>query len=117
MRVLVCGSRTFNDYKLLEETLDAIGQEKEINTIIHGMARGADTLGGEYAKSRGIGVFEFPADWKQWGKRAGPIRNSEMLRVGLPDVVVAFWDGWSQGTHHMIGIAKEAGVEVKIVRV
>lgn len=126
MRVLVCGSRHFNNYQLLEETLDGL---KTINTIIHGMAKGADSLGGEYAKIRGIPVLEFPALWNKYGNRAGPIRNAQMLKEGQPDLVVAFLyhvgvqevlyglsdSQYNRGTKNMIKQAQDAGIQTLVV--
>lgn len=113
MKVLVCGSRHFNNYNLLKETLD----ELTITEIIHGAARGADTMGGRYAEERGTPCHAFPADWKKYGKSAGPIRNIQMLVEGKPDLVVAFMGPNSRGTAHMVSIAQKQGVETIIVPV
>src|SRR5688500_1382256 len=113
MKVLVCGSRHFNDYKLLEETLDGIDANTRITEIIHGAARGADTLAGNWADGRvSVGVRSFPAEWDTFGRRAGPIRNYHMLKQN-PDLVVAFIAPNSRGTKHMIDIAKKANIPVK----
>ena len=112
MRVLVCGGRDFEDQELLNRTLDRINEESPISTIIHGLARGADRMGGEYATVHGIPVCEFPADWGTHGRKAGYIRNARMLAEGQPDVVVAFPGG--KGTADMIRQAREAGIEVKV---
>lgn len=93
---------------------DVLGQIR-IDTIIHGMARGADRMGGEYAKVHGIPVLEFPALWNQYGNRAGPIRNAQMLKEGQPDVVVAFRGPNSRGTQNMINQARKAGIPVTVV--
>lgn len=113
MRVLVCGSRHFNDLGLLTRVLDDL----EIDELIEGGARGTDALARTYAEVLAIPVREFQADWNQFGKRAGPLRNIQMLKDGRPDLVVAFLAPDSKGTAHMIKIAKEAGVPVKIVNV
>lgn len=113
MRVLVCGSRHFNNYNLLEKELETI----PITTVIEGEARGADTLARVYAERHGLDVLPFPADWNKHGRAAGPIRNTQMLVEGKPDLVVAFLAPNSRGTKHMIEIAQKAGVEVKIVEV
>lgn len=84
-------------------------------TFISGKAKGADSLGEKYAKEWGAKVLEFPADWDKYGKRAGPIRNQQMLDEGKPDLVVAFPTKNSKGTYHMIRIAKEAGVETIVI--
>jgi len=113
MRVLVCGSRHFNDRKLLDETLARM----EITTLIEGRARGADTLAREYAERHGIHVLSFPAQWDLHGKAAGPIRNIEMLKEGKPDYVVAFLAPNSRGTKHMIEISKKANIPVEIINI
>lgn len=114
MKVLVCGSRHFNDYELLKKTLDEL---PTITEIIEGEARGADSLGKEYGIRRGITVRAFPAFWDKHGKAAGAIRNNQMLSEGKPDMVLAFLARDSRGTKHMIEIAQKAGVETKIVNI
>ena len=111
MKVLVCGSRYFNDYNKLKEVLDDLS----IDTIIHGDACGADRLAGRYGEENNIPVLRFPALWDEYGKRAGPIRNSQMLREGNPDYVVAFLYPNSRGTRDMIKKSKDKGLEVEIV--
>lgn len=113
MKVLVCGSRSFKDYPMLWSTLDGY----DISELINGGAAGADTLGAKYAISNNIPVRTFYADWRTYGKRAGIIRNEAMLREGTPDGVIAFWDGKSRGTKHMIDLATSLGYEVRIIYV
>ena len=113
MRVLVCGSRHFQNYELLKETLNAYS----ITSIIHGCARGGDTLAGQYGREMGIPISEFPAQWDTFGRRAGSIRNAQMLREGRPEMVVAFRGPNSRGTQNMIDQATKAGVEVRIIDV
>jgi hypothetical protein len=110
MRVLVCGSRTFNDYEFARRVLSSFG----ITSIVHGGALGADSCGARYAEEIGVPCIAFNADWGTYGRRAGPIRNERMLREGTPDLVVAFWDGKSPGTQNMIGLAKAAGVRTEV---
>ena len=110
MKVIVAGSRSFKDYEVLCKTLD----EMEITNIISGGARGADKLGERYAKERGISLEQYPAHWDRYGNQAGFIRNVEMAENA--DALVAFWDGFSGGTLHMITVAKERGLQVKVVR-
>ena len=81
--------------------------------ILSGMARGADSLGVQYAAEKGILVQKYPADWNKYGRRAGMVRNRQMLEDA--DALVAFWDGVSHGTANMITIAKEAGIPVRVV--
>jgi hypothetical protein len=84
--------------------------------VVHGAAKGADTIAGEIAEEMDIVVRTFPADWKKWGKAAGPIRNQEMLMEGKPDMVLAFHNNIdaSKGTKHMVQIAERAGIQVLI---
>lgn len=111
MRVLVCGSRHFNDYEKLKEVLNAY----RITSIVHGGARGADTLAGRYGNEVSIPVQVFPADWNTYGRRAGPIRNRRMLTEGLPEMVIAFRGPNSRGTQNMIDQSMKAGIEVRII--
>lgn len=114
MRVLVCGGRDYADRAKLNEVLDEIGSTVKWDIfIIEGEASGADTLAREWAKSRGMGLGRYPADWNKHGKAAGPIRNKQMLDEGEPDLVVAFPGG--RGTANMIEQAERAGVPVRKV--
>lgn len=110
MRVLVTGGRDFNDLALLEMTLDAIHATNVIAVLIHGAASGADSLAGEWAVRNGIELIACPADWKRYGRRAGPLRNRQMLDLS-PDLLVAFPGG--RGTADMIAAAKERGVPIQ----
>ena len=106
-RVLVCGGRDFADYEMLSEALDAL---MPVAVIIHGGAKGADRLAGQYAESHQIEQWAFPALWEKYGKGAGPVRNAQMLREGKPEIVIAFPGG--KGTANMVKLAREAGVPV-----
>ena len=113
MRVLVCGSRHFTDYDLLEKVLD----EYDITVVIEGEARGADTLARTYAERRGLDVCAFPAQWDKHKKAAGPIRNTQMLVEGLPEIVIAFLAKDSRGTQNMIDQARKKGIKVDVVEI
>ena len=114
-KVIVAGGRDFGNFELLYRKLDTYLANKlpEV-TIVSGMARGADTLGVRYAQDRQLTVAKFPAEWKRYGKSAGYIRNQEMAKEA--DALIAFWDGKSRGTKHMIDIATDKGLLVKVVR-
>lgn len=113
--VIIAGGRDFNDYDLLCKTMDSILHDTNDEiTILCGKARGADMLGEQYAQDHGYSVRYFPADWKRHGKGAGYFRNTEMARNA--DILVAFWDGQSRGTKHMIETAKSMGLEVHVER-
>jgi hypothetical protein len=112
MRILVCGGRDFNNRLFLAATLESLGP---ITRVIHGGARGADMLAGEWAIENGIPFEVFGADWEKYGRAAGPRRNAEMLAKGKPDLVVAFPGG--RGTADMVRRAKAKGVPVKEIGV
>lgn len=112
-RVIIAGGRDFSDYDLLTKTMNhLLSNIKDDITVVCGKARGADTLGEQYAKERGFSVRYFPADWDRYGKSAGYRRNTEMAENA--DALVAFWDGKSLGTRHMIEIAKSRGLKVRV---
>lgn len=112
-RVIIAGSRGFTDYPLLAETMDSLLQNiKTPVTVVCGMARGADLLGERYALDRDFQIQRYPADWDKHGKRAGYIRNEQMAQNA--DALVAFWDGESRGTKHMIDLAHRYGLKVRV---
>ena len=113
MKALICGGRKFTDMRGLSLTLDRLRTELGFTNIIQGGASGADTMAMMWANSRGVPNVTYPALWKQHGKKAGPIRNTQMLEEGKPDVVIAFAGG--KGTTDMVTKAEAAGV--KVVRV
>ena len=110
MRIIVCGGRDYTDAVSVNEVLDRIHAEKHITHLWHGNARGADTLAAEWgSRQRNMSVNAVPADWKKHGKKAGPIRNQNMLGQN-PALVVAFAGG--RGTADMVRRARKAGVDV-----
>lgn len=111
MRVLVCGGRDFKDWDRLEDILDALNQESAIEVLIHGCAKGADSLAEAWAILNSIPAVGMAADWKTHGKAAGHIRNSLMLSEGKPDLVIAFPGG--AGTANMVMQSRKAGIEVR----
>lgn len=111
--VIVAGGRNFNNYELLKRRLDYFLSAKSDVRIISGDARGVDKLGKRYAEEHGIPCLVMPADWDKNGKQAGYIRNKEMADAA--DALVAFWDGQSRGTEHMIRTMKDMGKPFRIV--
>lgn len=112
-RVIIAGGRDFNNYQGLASCLDYL--LKNINDeiqIVCGKARGADKLGEQYARERRYKVIYFPADWDLYGKSAGFKRNVQMAEYA--DALVAFWDGKSPGTRHMIETAKQKKLLVRV---
>ena len=116
---LVVGTRTFADYKLMCEKLDAMLVNHKNVVIVSGGARGADTLAERYAKERGYGFKVFNADWSRYGKKAGYIRNKQMhVYIAKQKLrgVVAFWDGNSKGTAQNFELAEEYKNQIRVVR-
>lgn len=116
-RILVCGSRYWDDEEIVHDILEGFYQEGM--TIIDGMAKGADTFGFTWAESKEEFVTSerYAADWETYGKRAGYLRNAKMLEDGKPDLVLAFTDNLqeSKGTAMMVKLAKAAGVPVYVI--
>lgn len=114
MRVLVCGSRFWYKERYLRRKLDELDAEFHFDVVIEGEAKGADSLARQWALDKGIAVERYPANWDEYGKAAGPIRNTQMLVSGKPDLVVAFSHDItsSRGTANMVQQAKAAGVRV-----
>ena len=117
-RIIVCGSRTFTDYNKLCNELDKLIPTKENNEFVSGRARGADALGERYAYEHDIPVAFFPAQWDVYGKSAGYRRNATMLDYAKDanPIIIAFWDGQSKGTKHMIEIATKANTTVHVIQ-
>lgn len=112
MRVLICGDRNWSDRKAIRSWLCKL-QDWGYDTVIEGEARGADTIARDEAGLLGMTVLKFPAEWSQYHRAAGAIRNKQMLDEGKPDLVVAFHRNMEQskGTKLMLKLAKDAGVE------
>ncbi len=116
-RVIIAGGRDMNDYALVEQEADKllgnmVARGEQI-VIISGNARGADRMGELYAEARGYECRTYPADWDAHGKSAGYKRNQLMAENA--DALIAFYDGKSKGTGHMINIAKTKGLPTRIV--
>ena len=111
MKVIIAGSRDFDDYKLLCKYCDFYLQSQTDIEIVSGTAKGADQLGEKYAKEKGYPVKQFPADWSK-GKSAGYIRNEEMAKYA--DALIVFWNGKSKGTGHMIDLAKKYKLKIRV---
>lgn len=106
--VLICGGRRFSNRQMLKEYMDAFPHL--VTQIITGGAPGADSLAEWWAEKKHIPVRKFRADWESHGKKAGPLRNQQMLDEGKPDYVVAFPGGL--GTADMIRRARKADIEI-----
>lgn len=113
-RVLVCGSRDWPDAGIIRECLESIAISHDGNVeVIHGDARGADHGADVAARLLRLPVRRFPPDWRKHGKRAGILRNLEMLDE-QPDAVLAFQRNGSRGTQHTIDEARRRGIPVEV---
>ena len=112
MKLIIAGSRSFRDYQFLCQTLAP--ERHRITEVLHGGARGADQLGFRWAVRHHVRSRCFAADWERFGKTAGVRRNHQMAQAG--DVLIAFWDGRSAGTQHMIGCMQQLGKPVVVIR-
>jgi len=108
LKVIIAGGRDFTDTQYAADTLVKLVEENMLPdtfTVISGNARGADKVGEYLAKLWDLPLEIYPADWNQHGKSAGYIRNNQMADIA--NALVAFWDGKSKGTMHMINTMKQ----------
>jgi hypothetical protein len=110
MVVLVCGDRDWTNGVLIWQFLEMLPKD---TVIVHGAARGADTLAGFAAKDLELTTIPVPADWHKFGRAAGVIRNRTMLREYRPVLIIAFHNDidYSRGTKDMVELGKRAKIE------
>ena len=117
IKVIIAGTRDFDNYELLKQKMDKILAGRVRNNeeiiIVSGTARGADKLGERYAREKGYKIERYPANWDKYGKRAGYIRNEQMAKVA--DACVCFWDEQSKGTKHMIDLANQYKLVLRVI--
>lgn len=113
MRIIIAGSRSFDDYALLCKTMDRLVAKLSKVIVISGTAKGADSLGEKWAYSRWHTVERYHPDYSKHGKSAPLIRNTEM--VNNAEAAVLFWDLESTGTEDLIKKARKKGLRVKII--
>jgi hypothetical protein len=112
MLVLITGGRDYQNKAVVYAVLDRLSQNPDIDQIVvmHGAARGADSLAHQWCLDRGVEPLPMPADWNTYKRAAGPIRNREMLEAGPPDRVIAFPGG--VGTENMVHQSHKRGIPV-----
>ena len=114
-KVVIAGCRDYNNYIEAKEFIDfCISELRKKNeiVIVSGGASGADAIGERYAQENGFRLEKYPADWKKYGRAAGPIRNRQMAEI--TDFVICFWDNKSRGTKSMIEYAKKQNKPIKV---
>ena len=117
--LIVAGSRTFNNYEILSNKLDALLVNQTEVTIVSGGAKGADTLAEHYAKQHNYTLKVFNADWNTYGKSAGYRRNEQMHKFISQFEhrgCVCFWDGSSKGTQHNFKLAEQFETPLRICK-
>jgi len=114
MMVLICGSRDWNNFKIIEDFILTLPKD---TIIVEGDCKGADKISGYLGRQHGYRVIPVTAQWEKYGDAAGPIRNQEMLDLYKPELVVAFHNDIenSRGTKDMVTRATRVGIEVKII--
>lgn len=123
MRILCCGDREWKDKKKIRRVLQSIKlcllvlYDKDISCIIEGECKGADLLSRSAGEELGIEIISFPANWNKFGNAAGPIRNTQMLKEGKPDFVIAFHSNISssKGTRNMLNQAESKGIPTLLI--
>ena len=113
IKIAIIGSRGITDKDFIFEKLSDIFKEKKPSEVISGGAKGPDTIGVLWAESLGIPTVVYKPDWERYGRGAGMRRNTTI--VENCDHLIAFWDGESKGTKHMIDLATEKGLSVHVI--
>ncbi|MBQ7912188.1 MAG: DUF2493 domain-containing protein [Clostridia bacterium] len=118
-KILVCGGRHFESYILLKVVLGKLIEKFYIDIskseLVSGHCQGADMLGEKYAEEYGVSVKRFPADWEKYKRKAGPIRNKQMIDYisGFENkLVVAFTTADTVGTRNTIKLAQKNNIPV-----
>jgi hypothetical protein len=108
-RVAIVGSRAYPRLDLIEAFVASLPAG---TVVVSGGARGVDSVAEIAARDRGLDVVVYQADWERLGRKAGPVRNAEI--VANADRVVGFWDGKSRGTLNTVMQADRAGLPVEV---
>jgi hypothetical protein len=115
MRVIIAGSRYLTSKARAPLEKAILDSGWEITEVVSGKAKGGDRLGEEWAADHDIPVSDFPADWTNHGKAAGPIRNRKMAAYADALIAIPHPELESRGTMHMIETMQKAGKPVIIV--
>ena len=97
---MITGSRGITNKEFVHKCLDSVFEKREFDLLLHGGAKGVDSIAGEWASEKGISVLYFKPDWKRYGRSAGIRRNTIMANEC--DFGIAIWDGKSKGTKDAI---------------
>lgn len=111
IRLLITGSRSWDNLDYIRSTFIAVSDEfgDDITLVSGACPTGADRLGEIVAAELGWSVELYPADWNTYGKRAGFVRNSQMIDTE-PDIVVGFVRNGSKGASMTVNLGKKKGL-------
>lgn len=114
-RVMVTGSRDWTDRRAVTDVLDTVQDLCQFYswpmTLVHGAGRGVDGIADAWARTQQHWLIErHPADWRL-GRRAGPLRNAEMVAAGA-DILLAFILHQSRGASGCAALAEAKGIPV-----
>lgn len=118
VRIIIAGGRDFNDYDFLKKEASIFISEIDNGDhieIVSGGAKGVDLLGEKFAEEKNLELIVFAADWKKFGRAAGPKRNAQMAKYATH--LLSFWNGESKGTKSMLTLAKKENLKVKIISI
>jgi predicted Rossmann-fold nucleotide-binding protein len=112
IRLLIAGSRSERKRSLVIDELNRFAEEHDwmIDLVITGGAEGVDALAKDWAETHKIPTCTFHPNWRHHGKKAGPLRNESMVRLGQPTHAIAFPGG--PGTADVRRRLERAGIEV-----
>jgi len=97
LKLLVVGTRTFNDYNILSEELN---KYYNIEEIITGITGNTDSMAVQYANEKSIKWKRYVIEKDSLGRTIGYNRNKDMIESS--DEIIIFWDGKSCGTKDLI---------------
>jgi predicted Rossmann fold nucleotide-binding protein DprA/Smf involved in DNA uptake len=112
-KIAIIGSRDFKNKQLLYETMESLCEKYTITHVVSGGAKGADTMGVQWANHKKIETIVYFPDFKK-RKRAYHFRNRQIVKEA--DIVVAFWNGHSTGTKYTMNFTKSLEKELIVVK-
>lgn len=107
MNLIIAGSRDLTPIDLINRFAGKLDRKYGVSHVVSGKARGVDTAGEFWAVEHGKQIIDMPADWDRHGKKAGILRNVEMLQQA--DIILVIMHNDSRGSTHMATIAKASG--------
>lgn len=106
----IVGSRHFPEMERVTEFVQRLPAGA---IVLTGGASGVDAAAGQAARDRALGLIKLPPRFEEaTDPTASGRRNQEL--IDSADVLVAFWDGTSQGTRKTVERALESGREVHV---